>query len=56
MPDSVLYMIDPEESPGDIKILQEESDKYNVSDGVVFTGKLSREEALTYVQRADVCV
>jgi glycosyltransferase involved in cell wall biosynthesis len=56
IPDTELYMVGPEELPDDRKILQEESAKYNVSDKVILTGRLPRDEALAYVKNADVCV
>jgi len=56
LPDAILYMVGPEELPGDLKILQKEALRLGVLEKVVFTGRLPREEAFSYIRQADVCV
>ncbi len=54
--DATLYMVGPEELPNDMQILKDEAKRLGVLDRVVFTGGLPREQALAYVDKANVCV
>jgi len=56
IPDVVLYMVGPEELPGDADVLLDEARRLKVSDNLVLTGRLERHLALSYVAEAGVCV
>ncbi|MBV1906961.1 MAG: glycosyltransferase [Pseudomonadales bacterium] len=56
IPAAVLYMVGPEELPGDKQILQNEANRLGMSDRLVLTGRLERSKALSYVAHAGVCV
>lgn len=56
VPDAILYFVGPEELPGDRDVIEREARSLDISDSIVLTGGLSREEALSYVMAADVCV
>jgi glycosyltransferase involved in cell wall biosynthesis len=55
-PKARLYLVGKGEQPGDEEFLKAEAQRLGVASAVVFTGQLSRQEALLYVQDADVCV
>ena len=55
-PKAKLYLVGKGEQPGDEEFLKAEAQRLGVASAVVFTGQLSRQEALLYVQDADVCV
>lgn len=55
-PNAKLYMVGPEERPNDMAILESEARRLGIENNIVFTGGLSRSEALAYVNIADVCV
>jgi glycosyltransferase involved in cell wall biosynthesis len=56
VPDAVLYMIGPEELPGDAAVLIEEAERLGIRDKLILTGRVPRVEALGYVGSARVCV
>lgn len=56
LPQVKLYLVGRGESPGDEAFLQQEAQRLGVLPAVVFTGQLPQQEALRYVQDADVCV
>jgi glycosyltransferase involved in cell wall biosynthesis len=56
VPDVVLYLVGKGESPQDEEFLQAETLRLGLQSSVVFTGQLPQQEALQYVQDADVCV
>ncbi|MEA3180295.1 MAG: hypothetical protein QOI59_3818 [Gammaproteobacteria bacterium] len=56
IPETKLYLVGKGEQPGDEEYLQQEAQRLGVSSAVVFTGQLPRQQALQYVQDADVCV
>jgi len=56
LPDAQLLFVGPEELPGDKAVLVEAAEKLNVLDSIVFTGGLTREEALGYVARSSVAL
>jgi glycosyltransferase involved in cell wall biosynthesis len=56
IPETKLYLVGKGEQPGDEEYLQQEAQRLGVSSSVVFTGQLPRQQALQYVQDADVCV
>jgi glycosyltransferase involved in cell wall biosynthesis len=56
MPHVRLYLVGKGESPEDEAFLQQEIQRLGVSDAVTLTGQLPQQEALRYVQDADVCV
>jgi glycosyltransferase involved in cell wall biosynthesis len=51
-----LYLVGKGEQPGDEEFLRQEAQRLGVAASVVLTGQLPRQEALQYVQDADVCV
>lgn len=51
-----LYLVGRGESPEDEEFLQREARRLDVLPAVAFTGQLPQQEALRYVQDADVCV
>ena len=55
-PDVKLYLVGKGEQPGDEEFLREEAQRLGIAASVVLTGQLPRQEALQYVQDADVCV
>lgn len=55
-PATRLYLVGKGEQPGDEEFLKQEAERLGVSSSVVFAGQLPRQEALRYVQDADVCV
>jgi glycosyltransferase involved in cell wall biosynthesis len=55
-PSTKLYLVGKGEHPGDEQFLREEAERLGVTAAVVLTGQLPRQEALRYVQDADVCV
>ncbi len=55
-PDATLYLVGPEELPGDMDLIEREAERLGVRDKVVMTGGLPREEAFAYIRAADVCV
>jgi glycosyltransferase involved in cell wall biosynthesis len=56
VPQAKLYLVGRGESPEDERFLEEEARRIGVLPAVVFVGQLPRQEALRYVQDADVCV
>ncbi len=56
IPEAMLYLVGRGESPEDEEFLMQEARRLDVLPAVVFTGQLPRNEALQYVQDADVCV
>jgi len=56
IPEIKLYLVGKAESPQDEEFLQQEADRLGVLPSVVFIGQLPQQEALRYVQDADVCV
>jgi glycosyltransferase involved in cell wall biosynthesis len=55
-PDTRLYLVGKADDAADEEFLLEEAKRLNVLSAVVFVGQLPRQEALKYVQDADVCV
>jgi glycosyltransferase involved in cell wall biosynthesis len=55
-PNTRLYLVGKGEQPGDEEFLRQEAERLGVAASVIFTGQLPRQEALRYVQDADVCV
>ena len=51
-----LYLVGRGESPEDEEFLQQEARRLDVLPAVAFIGQLPQQEALRYVQDADVCV
>jgi glycosyltransferase involved in cell wall biosynthesis len=56
LPEVKLYLVGRGESPQDEAFLREEVQRLGIQPAVVFTGQLPQQEALRYVQDADVCV
>jgi glycosyltransferase involved in cell wall biosynthesis len=56
IPEIRLYLVGKAESPQDEEFLQQEAHRLGVLPSVVFIGQLPQQEALRYVQDADVCV
>jgi glycosyltransferase involved in cell wall biosynthesis len=56
IPEVMLYFVGRGESPQDEEFLQQEARRLDVLPAVTFTGQLPQQEALRYVQDADVCV
>src|SRR5262249_2254297 len=56
VPDVKLYFVGKGESPEDEEFLQQETRRLDLTGAVVFTGQMPQQEALRYVQDADVCV
>ena len=56
IPETKLYLVGKGEQAEDEVYLQQEAQRLGVLPAVVFTGQLPRQEALQYVQDADVCV
>ncbi len=56
IPQVKLYFVGRGESPEDEEFLQQEARRLDVLSAVTFTGQLPQQEALRYVQDADVCV
>jgi glycosyltransferase involved in cell wall biosynthesis len=56
VPQIKLYLVGRGESPQDEEFLLQEARRIDVLPAVVFTGQLPQQEALRYVQDADVCV
>jgi len=56
VPDATLYMVGPEELPGDMEILTDEASRLGVSKNLVLTGRLERDVALSYVAGSQICV
>jgi glycosyltransferase involved in cell wall biosynthesis len=56
IPQIKLYLVGRGESPQDEEFLLQEARRLDVLPAVVFTGQLPQQEALRYVQDADVCV
>ena len=54
VPDAVLLFVGPEELPGDLAVLEDAASELGVSDSVIFTGGLPREEALRHVAASAV--
>ncbi|MEJ5364735.1 MAG: glycosyltransferase family 4 protein [Desulfosoma sp.] len=55
-PEVRLYLVGDGEDPEDARFLQREARKLGISDAVVFTGFLPRDQALRLVAKADVAV
>ena len=55
-PQTKLYLVGKGEQPADEEYLQQEAQRLGVLAAVIFTGQLPRQQALRYVQDADVCV
>ena len=55
-PDAKLYMVGPEELPGDKQLLLDEAQRMGLEDSVVITGKVPHEKALEYCSGATVCM
>jgi glycosyltransferase involved in cell wall biosynthesis len=55
IPDARLYLVGTADHPGELKILFDETQRLGLEQSVVFVGHLPREQALKYVQDADVC-
>jgi glycosyltransferase involved in cell wall biosynthesis len=56
IPQTKLYLVGKGEQPEDEEYLQQEAQRLGVLSAVIFTGQLPRQQALRYVQDADVCV
>jgi glycosyltransferase involved in cell wall biosynthesis len=56
IPQARLYLVGKADDPADEEFLIAEAKRLNVLSAVVFVGQLPRDEALRYVQDADVCV
>ena len=56
IPETKLYLVGKGEQAEDEVYLQQEAQRLGVLPAVAFTGQLPRQEALQYVQDADVCV
>jgi glycosyltransferase involved in cell wall biosynthesis len=56
IPQAKLYLVGKGEAPEDEEFLAQEARRAGVLPAVVFMGQLPRQEALLYVQDADVCV
>ncbi|WP_250658138.1 glycosyltransferase family 4 protein [Alkalimarinus coralli] len=56
LPHSMLYFVGDGDDPSDRKLLEFEAARLGVSNDVVFTGFLPREQALAYVKESDVCL
>lgn len=56
VPEAVLYLIGGSEDATDVGLLKNEAKKLGLEKNVVFTGQISRAEALRYVHDADVCI
>jgi glycosyltransferase involved in cell wall biosynthesis len=56
VPEAKLYLVGKGESPEDEEFLLREARRIGVLPAVVFVGQLPQQEALRYVQEADVCV
>jgi glycosyltransferase involved in cell wall biosynthesis len=55
-PGAKLYIVGRGDHPSDEQLLHDEARRLQLTAAVVFVGQLPREEALKYVQDADVCV
>jgi glycosyltransferase involved in cell wall biosynthesis len=56
IPGTTLYFVGKGESAADEEFLRQETQRLGLQSAVIFTGQLPRQEALRYVQDADVCV
>jgi glycosyltransferase involved in cell wall biosynthesis len=56
VPAAKLYLVGRAESPEEQEFLLQEARRLDLASAVAFTGQLPRQEALQYVQDADVCV
>jgi glycosyltransferase involved in cell wall biosynthesis len=56
IPQTKLYLVGKGEQPEDEEYLHQEAQRLGVLSAVIFTGQLPRQQALRYVQDADVCV
>jgi glycosyltransferase involved in cell wall biosynthesis len=56
VPTARLYLVGKADSPEEQEFLLQEARRLDLSTAVAFTGQLPRQEALLYVQDADVCV
>jgi glycosyltransferase involved in cell wall biosynthesis len=56
IPEVKLYLVGRGESPEDEAFLQQETRRLGLASAVIFTGQMPQQEALRYVQDADVCV
>jgi glycosyltransferase involved in cell wall biosynthesis len=56
IPEVTLYLVGKGESPEDEEFLLQEARRLGVLPAVVFVGQLPQQDALRYVQAADVCV
>ena len=55
-PEAKLYFVGDSEDPTARAFLEDEARRLKIEDKVVFTGFVPREEALTYVRAASVCI
>jgi glycosyltransferase involved in cell wall biosynthesis len=55
-PGAKLWLVGSSEKPEDLSFLHNEAKQLGVEERVIFTGFLSREKALAYVRKADVCL
>jgi glycosyltransferase involved in cell wall biosynthesis len=51
-----LYLVGDGDDPSDRDVIMEKVNKLGLQDSVIITGFLPREEAISYIERADVCV
>jgi glycosyltransferase involved in cell wall biosynthesis len=56
IPEATLYFVGRGDDPSDEALLVREAQRLNIADSVVLVGQLPQDEALRYVQEADVCV
>lgn len=55
IPDAKLYLVGTADHSNELQMLFAETERLGLRDAVVFVGQLPREQALKYVQDADVC-
>jgi glycosyltransferase involved in cell wall biosynthesis len=55
-PETLLYLVGEGDHPEDRAFLEAETARLNLSASVIFVGRLPQDQALTYVQEADICV
>ena len=56
IPNIKLYLVGDGNDPADQEFIRHEAARLGIEDAVIITGFLPREEALKFVQQADVCV
>lgn len=56
VPDALLYFVGGGDDAGDYDLLISEAERLGLRSAVEITGQLPRQEALEYVEEADVCV